>query len=57
VKADEFLTQLHGFGYRAHTIDGPAKAGHYRNMLGPAINRAADDAIVSIVLVPTDGPR
>ena len=55
VKADEFLTQLHGLGYRAHTIDGPAKAGHYRTMLGPAIYRAPDDAIVSIVLVPLDG--
>jgi len=55
VTADEFLTQLHGLGYSAHTIDGSAKAGHYRTMLGPAIDRAPDDAIVSIVLVPLDG--
>jgi FkbM family methyltransferase len=54
VTADEFLKELHGLGYSAHTIDGPAKAGHYRTMLGPAIDRAPDDAIRSVVLVPIE---
>jgi FkbM family methyltransferase len=52
VTADEFLGQLRSLGYRAHAIERPAEAGHYRNMLGPSIDQASDDAIVSIVLLP-----
>ena len=59
VTANEFLDQLRAIGYRAYTV-GPAKAGHhregqaghYRDLLGPALDRAPEEALVSVVLVP-----
>jgi FkbM family methyltransferase len=64
VTADEFLAQMTALGYRAHKFKGPAEAGHhgeqygahYGEMLGPALERAPADALVSVVLVP-DVPR
>jgi FkbM family methyltransferase len=60
--ADELLAQLGALGYRAHRLKGPgetrdwkgpAEAEPYEDMLGPALDRAPADAIVSIVLVPS----
>jgi FkbM family methyltransferase len=60
--ADEFLAQLGALGYRAHTIKGPAEAGDWKGpaetepwkeMLGPALDRAPAEALVSVVLVPS----
>jgi FkbM family methyltransferase len=62
ITADEFLAELGALGYRAHTIKrpseapdwkGPAEAERYEHMLGPALDRAPADAIVSVVLVPS----
>jgi FkbM family methyltransferase len=62
ITADEFLAQLGALGYRAHTIKDPAEAPDrkgpadtkpYEDMLGPALDRAPADALVSIVLVPS----
>ena len=58
VSADQFLEQLRALGYRAHRIHrpadhDPAEAGHYQDFIGPAIDRAPADALVSIVLVPS----
>jgi FkbM family methyltransferase len=64
VTADEFLAQLGALGYRAHTIKSPAEArdskrpadgSPYQEMLGPALDRAPVDALVSVVLVPSKG--
>jgi FkbM family methyltransferase len=57
VTADEFLAEMRGLGYRAHQITSPAKAGHheerpYEEMLGPVLERAPADAIVSVALIP-----
>ena len=52
VTASDFLEQMTALGYRAHTINGAADAGSYQQMLGPAIERAPSEALVSIVLVP-----
>ncbi len=60
--ADELLAQLRALGYRAHTLKGPgetrdwkgpAEAEPFEEMLGPALDRAPADAIVSVVLVPS----
>lgn len=62
ITAGEFLAQLGALGYRAHTIKspaeasdwkGPADAKPYEDMLGPALDGAPADALVSIVLVPS----
>jgi FkbM family methyltransferase len=60
VTADEFLAQIRTLGYRAHEIQGPpklhaeAEAGHctWQQMVGPPVDRAPADAIVSIALIP-----
>jgi FkbM family methyltransferase len=56
VTADEFLAQMKTLGYRAHTLRDDAKAdrGHhdYAALLGPALDRAPANALVSIALVP-----
>jgi FkbM family methyltransferase len=44
VTADAFLRQMQALGYRAHTLSG--------DQLGPVIDGAPADALVSIVLVP-----
>jgi len=56
VTADAFLAEMRGLGYRAHSLggdqrSGPAEAGPYNDMLGPALERAPADAIVSVVLL------
>lgn len=51
VTADGFLNQMRALGYRAHRIAGPAEARHYEDMIGPALDRAPADAIVSVVFV------
>jgi FkbM family methyltransferase len=66
VTADQFLDQLRALGYRAHRIHVPAnqdppacpefgrgEAGHDEDFIGPALDRAPADALVSIVLVPS----
>jgi FkbM family methyltransferase len=64
VTADEFLAEMQALGYRAHQITGPAKeitgpakTGRYEerpyeDMLGPALERAPANAIVSVALIP-----
>ena len=52
VTADEFLAQMTALGYRAHSIERPAETGTYREMLGPALERAPEGALVSVVFVP-----
>ena len=56
VTADEFLTQLGALGYRAHRLRDDVKAegrdDDYTALLGPVLDRAPADALVSIVLVP-----
>jgi FkbM family methyltransferase len=58
VTADEFLSQMTALGYRAHPINTHAKpaahadAASYGDMLGPPLDRAPADAVVSIVFVP-----
>jgi hypothetical protein len=55
VSADAFLAQMHALGYRAHTLRrGGAKAEGegYEELLGPALDRAPADALVSIALIP-----
>jgi FkbM family methyltransferase len=42
---DGFLAQMTALGYRAHTLDG--------DRLGPVLDRAPADALVSIALVAT----
>jgi FkbM family methyltransferase len=54
VSADAFLAKMRALGYRAHTLrGGDAKEGAgYEELLGPALDRAPADALVSIALVP-----
>jgi FkbM family methyltransferase len=54
VTADAFLAQIDALGYRAHLLrhDGARSDGGYEEMLGPAVNRAPADALVSIALIP-----
>ncbi len=59
--ADEFLAQMRALGYRAHQITGPAEAGRQleaeaggcEDMLGPSLDRAPAEALVSVVLMPS----
>jgi FkbM family methyltransferase len=57
VTADAFLSQMHALGYRAHSLGGnarggPAEAGPYSDMLGPALERGPIDAVISVALIP-----
>jgi FkbM family methyltransferase len=55
VSADAFLAQMRALGYRAHTLrggDAQAEGDEYRELLGPALDRAPADALVSIALIP-----
>ncbi len=57
VTADAFLAEMHALGYRAHPLrgdqrSGPAEAGPYNDMLGPALERAPADALISVALIP-----
>jgi FkbM family methyltransferase len=58
VTADDFLSQMSTLGYRAHPIKSHAKAsGHgdaapYGEMLGPPLEHAPDETLVSVVFVP-----
>ena len=52
VTADEFLAEMRALGYRAHQITGPAEAGRHEDMLGPALEAAPADALVSVALIP-----
>jgi len=57
VTADAFLAEMHALGYRAHPLrgdqrSGPAEAGPYNEMLGPALERAPADALISVALIP-----
>ena len=55
VSGDEFLAQMKALGYRAHPLRdyAPAKAGHhdYAALVGPALDRAPADAIITIALL------
>jgi FkbM family methyltransferase len=58
VTADEFLSQMTALGYRAHPIERHAKrqadeeAAPYREMLGPPLERAPGETLVSVVFAP-----
>jgi FkbM family methyltransferase len=45
VTADAFLAQMNALDYRAHTLSG--------DQIGPALDRAPADALVSVVLIPS----
>ena len=55
VSGDEFLAQMKALGYRAHPLRdyAPAKAGHhdYAALVGPALDRAPADAIITVALL------
>lgn len=48
ITAARFLAQIAAFGYRAHRLEQGA--------IGPPVDAAPDDALVSVALVPTPGP-
>jgi FkbM family methyltransferase len=53
--ADQFLAQITALGYRAHPLrgdDGAPERGRYETLLGPALDHAPADAIVSVALIP-----
>jgi len=55
VSADAFLAQMRTLGYRAHTLraGGANTQGEsYADLLGPPLDRAPADALVSIALIP-----
>lgn len=55
VTAGGFLAQMQALGYRAHTLrgeDGPPEGGRYNELLGPALDAAPAEALVSIALIP-----
>jgi FkbM family methyltransferase len=55
ITSDAFLAQMQALGYRAHTLRGdaaPGGSGHFRELLGPVLDRAPADALVSIALIP-----
>jgi FkbM family methyltransferase len=53
VTADAFLDQMRALGYRAHSLRrDKAESGPYEEMLGPVVDRAPAEALVSIALVP-----
>lgn len=55
VSADAFLGQMRTLGYRAHTLrsgDARTDGEGYDALLGPALDRAPVDALVSIALIP-----
>ena len=60
--ADEFLAEMRALGYFAYSLrgdlrGGPAEAGpyagSYEEMLGPALEQAPVDAIISVALIPS----
>jgi len=60
--ADEFLAEMRALGYFAYSLrgdrrGGPAEAGPYagpyEEMLGPALEQAPVDAIISVALIPS----
>jgi FkbM family methyltransferase len=54
ITADGFLAQMRALGYRAHTLRGQeAESGRYQDLLGPVVDHAPADALVSIALVPS----
>ena len=58
VTGGEFIAQMRALGYEARPLQGPSRAGHHRekagrdNLLGPALDRAPESAVMSIVFLP-----
>jgi FkbM family methyltransferase len=54
VSPAEFLSELEAIGYRAHRVreNGTLTAGRYQDLLGPALDAAPADAMVSVALIP-----